>query len=90
VKTTIELPDDLFRKLEKQAAQKGVDVAQFVTLAVTQAVNTSLNPAHQLGPKRVDFPLIESKGQVIALTSETIAQAETKEEAERYGRLMRR
>jgi hypothetical protein len=47
VKTTIELPDDLFRKLEKQAAQKGVDVAQFVTLAVTLAVNTSLNPAHQ-------------------------------------------
>ena len=90
MRTTIELPDEVFQQAQQQAAQRGLDVNQFISTAVTKMVQASQPPTPQPGGRRVEFPIIKGKGAVLRLTSDEIAEIEAKEEAEYYARFMRR
>ena len=41
MKTTLEIPDDIFRQAKAKAAERGVPLRQFVTEAVEEKLKTS-------------------------------------------------
>ena len=89
MRTTIELPDEIFQQAQQQAAERGLDVNQFISTAVTKMIQAIQPPTPQPGGRRVEFPIIKGKGGVLRLTGEQIAEIEAKEEAEYYARFMR-
>jgi hypothetical protein len=56
MRTTIELPDEVFQQAQQQASQRGLDVNQFISTAVTKMVQASLPPASASSGRRVEFP----------------------------------
>jgi hypothetical protein len=68
VRTTVDIPAPLYRRLKEQAAAQGHSVRELV-LAGVQSV---LLRSHRPRPKRVRFPLIVSKGPKVRLTNEQI------------------
>lgn len=89
MKTTIEIPDDLFRQAKAQAALQGVRLRDLVEYGLRLAVETPPAPASN---KRTVFPLIKASGEVAALTDEQVAAALAEmedEDAERHASLVR-
>jgi hypothetical protein len=68
VRTTIDIPVPLYRKLKEQAAASGKSVRELVLTGVRAVV---LEP-RKVKSKRVQFPLIVSDGPKIDLTNEQI------------------
>ena len=58
MRTTIDLPDSLFRKAKATASLKGLTLKQFVTQAVEREISSSNIP---IKPKRVSLPLVPSR-----------------------------
>ncbi len=93
MRTTIELPDEVFQQAQQQAHQCGLDVNQFISTAVTKLIQASLPSSSTTSGRRVEFPLIKGKPGDRTITQETVERAEEemlKEEAEYYGKFMRR
>src|SRR5947207_1369665 len=87
MKTTIELPDEVFQQAQAQANQRGLDVGQFLSTAVTKLVQAS-QPTPRTGNRRVEFPIIKRKPGASVITKEMVDRAEEqmlKQEAEYYG-----
>jgi hypothetical protein len=63
VKTTVEIPDPVFRKAKAQAAQRGIPLRQFVTEAVQEKLS-AVKPA--------DKPWMQAAGKLRHLHSETV------------------
>jgi hypothetical protein len=55
VKTTVELPDPLFRKAKAAAAEQGKSLKQFFTEAVTDHLRRDAPPLGNAEPWRVAF-----------------------------------
>jgi hypothetical protein len=68
VRTTIDIPTPLYRKLKEQAAAKGSSVRELVLAGVQYVLLKEQRPH----PKKVRFPLIKSKGPKVELTNEQI------------------
>jgi hypothetical protein len=68
VRTTVDIPAALYRKLKAQAAARGSSVRELVLAGVRVILLNGQRPE----PKRVEFPLIRSKGPKVDLTSERI------------------
>ncbi len=68
VRTTVDIPANLYRKLKEQAAAQGRSVRELILTGV----RTTLLERHRPRPKRVRFPLIVSKGPKVALTNQQI------------------
>jgi plasmid stability protein len=68
IRTTVDIPAPLYRKLKAQAAANGRSVRELV-LAGVQSVLLQARRPHR---KRVQFPLIASSGPQIDLTNEQI------------------
>jgi hypothetical protein len=68
VRTTVDIPAPLYRKLREQAAARGESIRELV-LAGVQSV---LLEPHRPPAKQVKFPLIVAKGPKVKLTSEQI------------------
>ena len=68
VRTTIDIPAPLYRKLKEQAAARGESVRELVLAGVKSV----LLQAHRPRAKRVQFPLIVSEGPKVDLTNEKI------------------
>jgi hypothetical protein len=62
MKTTLEIPDNLFRQAKAAAARQGIPLRELVTEAI--AAKLSRSPSH-------DRPWMESFGKLRALHSET-------------------
>lgn len=93
MKTTIDLPDDVFQQAQQQAAQRGLDVDQFLAAAVTKMVQACQPPVPAPGAHLVEFPIIKAKPSASVITKEMVDRADQallKEEAEYYGKFMRR
>jgi hypothetical protein len=67
VRTTVDIPAPLYRKLKEQAAAKGTSVRALVLVGVERTLLEDQRPR-----KRVNFPLIRSKGPKVDLTNEMI------------------
>ncbi|MEP2776568.1 MAG: hypothetical protein ABJQ29_10470 [Luteolibacter sp.] len=58
MKTTIDLPDPLFRKVKATAAAEGVSLKAFIAEAVEQRLNTGARP---LGAVLGSLPIVPKK-----------------------------
>jgi hypothetical protein len=68
VRTTVDIPAPLYRKLKEQAAARGRSVRELVVAGVQGILLGGQRPR----PRRVHFPLIVSKGPKVDLTNEQI------------------
>ncbi|HXE89708.1 MAG TPA: hypothetical protein VNK82_01960 [Terriglobales bacterium] len=68
VRTTVDIPATLYRKLKQQAAAQGRSVRELILTGV----RTTLLEGKRPRPRRVRFPLIVSKGPKVDLTNEQI------------------
>lgn len=68
MRTTVDIPAPLYRKLKEQAAAKGHSVRELVLAGIRSIILQGQRPR----PKRVQFPLIVSEGPKVDLSSEQI------------------
>ncbi len=68
VRTTVDIPSPLYRKLREQAAARGASIRELVLAGVESVL---LEP-HRPPAKKVKFPLIVAKGPKVHLTNEQI------------------
>jgi hypothetical protein len=69
VRTTVDIPAPLYRKLKEQAAAQGRSVRELILVGV----QATLLQGKRARPRRVKFPLIKSKGgPKVELTNEQI------------------
>ena len=68
VRTTVDIPAPLYRKLKEQAAAKGSSVRELVLAGVKSVLLEGQRPR----PRTVRFPLIVSKGRKVLITNEQI------------------
>lgn len=83
VKTTLEIPDDLFRAAKAKAAMDGIRLKDLVTEGLRLVVH---GPAARRSRQRVSLPLVHSaRPGSLDLSGEAIASAEARIDAE-HGR----
>ena len=68
VRTTVDIPASLYRKLKEQAAAQGRSIRDLILLGVRVTLIEGKRPRS----KRVKFPLIASDGPKVDLTNEQI------------------
>ena len=68
VRTTVDIPGPLYRKLKEQAAARGSSIRELVLAGVKSVLLQGQRPR----PKRVRFPLIISPGPKVQVTNEQI------------------
>jgi hypothetical protein len=68
VRTTVDIPAPLYRKLKEQAAEKGSSVRELVLAGVRSVLLQGRRPR----PGRVRFPLIASEGPKVDISNEQI------------------
>ena len=87
MKTTLEIPNPLFKKIKAHAAMEGLKLKEVVASALTAYLVQPPPPA-RTGIKRSPFPLV--RGKVRSLMKEmnnaTIAKLQEKDDLERHRR----
>lgn len=68
VRTTVDIPAPLYRKLKEQAAAKGRSIRELVLAGVKNILLEGQRPR----PKRVRFPLVVSDGPKVEISNEQI------------------
>ena len=68
IRTTVDIPGPLYRKLKEQAASRGSSVRELVVAGIRVILLNGQRPQ----PRKVHFPLIKSKGPKVDLTNEQI------------------
>jgi hypothetical protein len=68
IRTTVDIPAPLYRRLKAQAAANGRSVRELVLVGVQTVLLQSRRPR----PQRVQFPLIISDGPKVDLTNEQL------------------
>lgn len=68
VRTTVDIPTPIYRKLKQQAAANGRSVRELVLAGVRSVLLQGQRPS----PRRVQFPLIVSDGPEVEMTNEQI------------------
>ena len=68
VRTTVDIPAPLYRKLKAEAAADGRSVRELILAGVKRVLARDRCPS----PKKVQFPLIVSDGPKVNLTNERI------------------
>src|SRR6266436_2433914 len=91
MKTTLEIPDPLFRKVKAKAAMEGLKMKDLVASALDAYLTAPQN--RKVGKaKRCPFPLVRGKGGPLLkqMNNEIIAKLDEEEDLERYGRSLGR
>lgn len=85
MRTTIDLPDELYRTLKARAAISGVTLRELIQGLIEQGLGAAGPPP--ASGERPDPPVaIPSSGRTISFTSEDIHRLEEEDDLERYGR----
>lgn len=83
MRTTVDLPDELFRAAKAEAAARGESLKNFLARAITHELGTA--PAPSKG-RRVKLPLIKgTSGRKVNITNQDIEEIFAAEDAEKYG-----
>jgi hypothetical protein len=69
VRTSVDLPPELHRRLREAAARKGCSARQLIVAAIEQAISA---PPRRKGRLILDRPLLAGKRKPIAITNEQI------------------
>jgi hypothetical protein len=78
VRTTIDIPDALFREIKAKIAQRGEALKTFML----RAAKAELEATSAKRGKRVQLPLVKSKEKSYGLTPERIAELHEEEDLE--------
>jgi hypothetical protein len=90
VKTTLDIPDDLFRQAKSHAALTGMKLKDLVAAGLRSVLTGSIVRS---APRRAQFPIIEARPGAPVITKQRADEAEEltlKEEARHHAKLMRR
>ncbi len=90
MRTTVELPDELFRQAKASAALQGRALKDLVADGLRLLLQSARSSPSPAPPRRTQFPIIKSKNPDRRLTPELVAAAEEQllsEEAAAHGRL---
>ena len=68
VRTTVDIPAPLYRKLKERAAAQGRSIRELILAGVKSTLVEAKRPS----AKRVRLPLIDSKGPKVSLTNAQI------------------
>jgi len=68
IRTTVDIPSPLYRKLKEQAAASGKSIRELVLVGVKSVLLQS----ERASAKRIKFPLIVSDGPKVDVTGEQI------------------
>jgi len=71
VRTSLDLPRELHRRLHEVAARQGCSARQLILAAIERAVETA-DPARPRRRLSLDPPLIASAGRRLALSNERV------------------
>lgn len=71
VRTSLDIPRGLHRRLREAAAQQGCSARQLVLNGIRKAVEVKSSPVRRTRLK-LDPPIVHSRGKVFDLTSEQI------------------
>ena len=88
MRTTVELPDDLFRRAKARAALQGCSLKDLVADGLRLLLQTP-SVQSRIPSRRTQFPIIKPKDPARRLTSEMVASVEEQlldEEAAVHGR----
>ena len=71
IRTSLDIPRDLHRRLREAAARKGCSARQLVLASIRSAVDEKLP---RVGNKRLrlDQPIVSSRGKAFSLTNEQV------------------
>ncbi len=58
MRTTIDIPDELFRQVKVKAAQEGVKLKDLLTRYIEKGINGSTEPALRTRQKRSPLPVL--------------------------------
>lgn len=87
MRTTIDLPDHLYRSLKVRASLSGVSLRELVTALIEQALGQGQPGPPEAGATRTPPPvIIPSTGRVVELTVEDVHRLEEEEDLERLAR----
>jgi hypothetical protein len=91
VKTTLEIPDGLFKELKAKAAMQGLRMKDVVASALKSYL-TQLPLHPKRGLPKCPFPLVRGPGGPLLkeINNQTIAKLDEEEELERYRRSLGR
>jgi hypothetical protein len=92
MRTTVELPDELFRQVKARAALQGRSLKDLIADGLKLLLQTPEDAQSPASGRRARFPLIRPKDPAHKLTPEIVAAAEEQllvEEAAAHGRLAR-
>lgn len=85
MRTTIDLPDELYRTLKARAAISGVTLRELIQGLIERGLSEA--PTRTATEERPDPPVvIPSAGRTISFTPEDIHRLEEEEDLERHGR----
>lgn len=90
MKTTVEIPDDLFRQAKARAALEGLSLRDLVSYGIRLALQS---PRLTAKPHRSTFPLIRAGSDTPPVTDADVSAALTdldEQEARQYADVMRR
>jgi hypothetical protein len=68
IRTTVDIPISLYRRLKEKAATQGRSVRELILAGAKSTLVEGKRPC----PKRIRFPLIVSKGPKVDLTNKHI------------------
>jgi hypothetical protein len=71
VRTTVDIPTSMYRQLKKQAAAQGRPTRELILAGIEKVLLRSQRPRF----RRVQFPLIRSRGPKVDLTNEQIYES---------------
>lgn len=71
VRTSIDLPHDLHRRLREAAARKGCSARQLILASIERAVEEA-EPIRSKRRLNLDIPIVSSRGKKFDLTNEQI------------------
>lgn len=81
VKTTLEIPDELFREAKAKAALEGRKLKDLVT----EGLRLRMSQPPKENPKRVQFPLIKSKSKrLLKIPDDIASRVELADDLRRY------
>lgn len=85
MRTTVDLPDELFRAAKVEAAARGETLKDFLTRAVTHELGTAAPPRQS--SRRMPLPLIKSKEPgTLRLTNQDIEEIFAQEDIGKVGK----
>jgi hypothetical protein len=90
MKTTLDIPDDLFREAKSRAALTGMKLKDLVADGLRLVL---AGGGVRSAPRRVQFPIIGTAAGAPVITRQMAEEAEEqmlREEAEHHAKLMRR